>query len=452
MGRDEPLARFQEDQDFEDLVKAMLRQPTPLALIGAGISIASGYPSWAGLLEELQEAATQTGLAGKTSAPLSPRWQYSLTALQDPPWQAEEYLAVLGSTEFKNFISKRFGPPKKVMEPHPIIARLGFRHYLTTNFDPCIEIALRDARRKYKKVEWSERAKLRDFLLQLSRPDSPVHVVYLHGRYQPPSGIALAESAYVRRYVESEDARRKLLAIFITQPVVFMGFSVNDPDLAHFMREVTLRLGGADPSHFAIMGYHVAQERDAIARRMRGKYGLRTVFYRIAKNPRTNGSDHFGLRELLFRLAVRTYKMTLEEATARLQEERSTALGDEILPRSPTRDPRDPEKNQWSGRSEGDGRRLSLDSFEAVSKHHLRIVLVLESTDAGRPLVGSVQFYLHPTFGDAVKRVEVVDGVARLTFLAFGAFTVGVSADNGATKLELDLSRHAALPDWFRER
>src|SRR6059036_633347 len=46
---------------------------------------------------------------------------------------------------------------------------------------------------------------------------------------------------------------------------------------------------------------------------------------------------------------------------------------------------------------------------------------------------------------------EARDGVARLRVVAYGAFTVGVEADEGKTQLELDLAELPKVPKAFRE-
>ena len=43
-------------------------------------------------------------------------------------------------------------------------------------------------------------------------------------------------------------------------------------------------------------------------------------------------------------------------------------------------------------------------------------------------------------------------GVAKVEVMAFGAFTVGAAADDGATFLELDLAQNASFPKTFLER
>ena len=63
-----------------------------------------------------------------------------------------------------------------------------------------------------------------------------------------------------------------------------------------------------------------------------------------------------------------------------------------------------------------------------------------------------VVFFLHPIFTPASQTVMPVNGEAKLTLHAWGAFTVGALADGGRVRLELDLAGvDTALPA-FRER
>jgi hypothetical protein len=61
-------------------------------------------------------------------------------------------------------------------------------------------------------------------------------------------------------------------------------------------------------------------------------------------------------------------------------------------------------------------------------------------------------FFLHPTFGKAVRSVAFgIDGRAPLQLFAYGAFTVGVLLQDGTT-LELNLATLPGVPDIFRSR
>jgi hypothetical protein len=59
---------------------------------------------------------------------------------------------------------------------------------------------------------------------------------------------------------------------------------------------------------------------------------------------------------------------------------------------------------------------------------------------------------LHPSFKNEKEIIKVINGKAENKLISYGAFTVGVEADNGATRLELDLAELPDAPRIFRER
>jgi pYEATS domain-containing protein involved in immunity len=71
--------------------------------------------------------------------------------------------------------------------------------------------------------------------------------------------------------------------------------------------------------------------------------------------------------------------------------------------------------------------------------------------DRQRELAGqNALFYLHPSFGKAVRSVSFgPDGRASLVLYAYGAFTIGALLEDG-TKLELNLAILPGAPDQFR--
>jgi hypothetical protein len=69
-----------------------------------------------------------------------------------------------------------------------------------------------------------------------------------------------------------------------------------------------------------------------------------------------------------------------------------------------------------------------------------------------KPLTGVVTFHLHPTFKKTVAPVLAKENKAELELVAWGAFTVGVSCDDGGTELELDLATIPDAPATFRTR
>ncbi len=117
--------------------------------------------------------------------------------------------------------------------------------------------------------------------------------------------------------------------------------------------------------------------------------------------------------------------------------------------------PKDPLKNRFNGQSEANHRRLQakvsrINGSSDLFSIELQVYSTLPDRD---PLRGVVQFFLHPTFKND-KPIIVVgpNGVAELKLTAWGAFTVGAIADEGRTKLELDLSELNNAPADFRNR
>ena len=113
--------------------------------------------------------------------------------------------------------------------------------------------------------------------------------------------------------------------------------------------------------------------------------------------------------------------------------------------------PDDPWKGVFGERAQTADRRLSakVTGSDGWYKVELRVESMKPKS---HPLTGSVQYFLHNSFLNDRPLVTVnQDGVAPLTLYAYGAFTVGVLADGGTTRLELDLAELADAPKEFRE-
>lgn len=118
-------------------------------------------------------------------------------------------------------------------------------------------------------------------------------------------------------------------------------------------------------------------------------------------------------------------------------------------------DPRDPWKGVFGGTNRGNDRELlaEVDPVSTSSGVYSVRLTVRSIHPETRPLKGAVQFFLHPTFRNDKPVITVgPNGVAELNLKAWGAFTVGAVADDGQTKLELDLSELETAPEEFRKR
>jgi hypothetical protein len=148
-----------------------------------------------------------------------------------------------------------------------------------------------------------------------------------------------------------------------------------------------------------------------------------------------------------------TTRKAVTEGVGKLPLRAANLVAAAVSPSSEESDEDDPQKGKWGGHNELNGRRLQAKVTPAKgSDDWFSVLLEVVSADANRPLTGSVLFHLHPTFANPDRTVRVTQGVARLSLLAYGAFTVGAEADNGETKLELDLSTLEDAPSTFRQR
>jgi hypothetical protein len=383
--------------------------------------------SWKSLVEVMEREAGE--------AAVGVRWKKAMADFNDAPWTAEVHRKAMGEVKFKALIRSQFGRRGELGEPHLTLARMRFRHFLTTNYDPCIEAALGLEGARSRRVHWTDHEDLSRFLINLGQPSREKAVVYLHGRYDRPQEVVLTESSYVERYISSDDARSKLLAIFMTHPVVFVGFSMNDPDFANLMREVTARLKARPPAHYALLAYGSIEEREAYAARMVDKFGVRPVFYSLDTAP--DADAHGNLIHLLDALGGFTPR-----ELAAVPKPPGAAK-----PKPPANDP---QKGQWGGKSEANGRRLRVERHSSDGRW-LDFDLLVESIGEP-PLQGEVHFHLHDSFAKPHLRREVKNGQARLGLRSYGAFTVGAVADEGRTELELDLSLQPDLPLSWRQR
>jgi hypothetical protein len=113
----------------------------------------------------------------------------------------------------------------------------------------------------------------------------------------------------------------------------------------------------------------------------------------------------------------------------------------------------DPWKRCFGEKRENNDRQLSAEVTPVAGEEGwYRIRLWVTSTSETKPLKGKVRFFIHPSFGASKPFVDVVGGIAELRLKAWGAFTVGVLADEGQTQLEYDLELDTDFPRQFRSR
>jgi hypothetical protein len=374
-----------------------------------------------------------------TNLPMPPEGPKYLSQLarMDHLWRAQEYRRLLGEAGLRSVLWDVFKPNGVPTTPiTALLATLPFRHFLTTNYDNTLESALAATGSKCRVIDWTDSATLASVLRDLSNTRAERFLVYLHGRYSAPESIVLSEADYLRRYVLSDEAPRKLSAIFMTQPVLFVGFSLTDADVMYLMRAVQGHLAAPTPQHFALLpspGGKTYEERANASYYMK-RYGITPIYYRATTN-------HEGLRLLLEQIgtALQTGRPTPWSTSATVSKKGEL-------------DPDDPVKGTFGGRSSVRGWTLTatVEKTERRDLFWIEIVVTAPPHEAKRDRW--VRFALHPTFTPDWARVKLKDGWARLERTAIGAFTVGAAIEGVGVKLELDLAEISDAPPLFRSR
>lgn len=115
----------------------------------------------------------------------------------------------------------------------------------------------------------------------------------------------------------------------------------------------------------------------------------------------------------------------------------------------------DPWKGVFGGKSIDKARGRALEAEVEplkASPGWFSVTLKVVTLPGARSLEDDVVLFLHDTFPNPKPTVKAVNGTAVLRVKAWGAFTTGVIADGGETRLELDLADLESAPMDFRSR
>ena len=199
--------------------------------VGAGLSRASGFVDWKGLL---RGCAEEVGLDLEREQDLVAVAQYYLNFRSNNRWRLNQVLL------------KEFDRPGALTENHEIIARLPLSTIWTTNFDTLLEQALSQAQRKIS-------IKAED--AGISRPTRRNEVVLykMHGDIARPQEIVICKSDYERYAHRHPIFQNALEADLVSKTFLFLGFSFSDPHLNYMLGHLHALLEGNQRSHFAIM-------------------------------------------------------------------------------------------------------------------------------------------------------------------------------------------------------
>lgn len=195
--------------------------------IGAGFSIAAGYPGWGSLIEPMQ-------------------LELGVPPLPDLP-QLAQYFADTAAGGREHLDGRvraalaRVGMPRPT-PMHILLGQLPVTEIWTTNYDSLIERAVTDAQ-----------VFVKDAQLALTMEPGKRRVYKMHGSLDPPSPIVLTRDDY-ERYAWTHPRFWALLqGQFLTRSFLFLGFSFTDPNMEVVFRLVRAHASDTPREHFAVL-------------------------------------------------------------------------------------------------------------------------------------------------------------------------------------------------------
>ncbi|MFB0534701.1 MAG: SIR2 family protein [Anaerolineae bacterium] len=141
------------------------------------------------------------------------------------------------------YLLKEFADPAiKPLRAHNALADLEC-DVITTNYDTLIEDAFKQAEKRCGTVVREN---------DLTRMQEEVNVVKIHGCVTDVDNIVIAEGDYYRWLTSDSEMKNLVRQWFIRRRIVFIGFSLSDPNFRQLYHDLRLRFGEALKVAYAV--------------------------------------------------------------------------------------------------------------------------------------------------------------------------------------------------------
>jgi len=227
---------------------------------GAGTSSAAGLPGWKKLVE-----FTIAHARGRSDPPSRIAEMEELVSRGDLVDALSAAYQLFGGSEFGTFVERHLNDKKRDLPPAlHAISKLEpkLRAALTTNLDHFLERAL---------IGWPA----------LSRPQADLarrrqFIYKLHGTLLDRSSWVFTRSQYDRVIWADPLFRTTFSALFLSCPILFVGFGLVDDNFESLFSQVRALSGDQPPRHFALMPKGALQgiRRDRVS-----QAGVRLIEY-----------------------------------------------------------------------------------------------------------------------------------------------------------------------------
>ena len=261
--------------DWPDILVDRISQHDYVLVVGAGISsnsmneLGNSPPRWRELIEGLSDKFLSGNKARADEVKRAIRSHDLLTAAE----VIQHYCEMTSRLDdFRNEIAAQVdgGTTAKAAfqknEIHDLISGLDPRIIITTNYDKILDRHFKDGFRilLYDSTE----------IASIVRQGHPV-IVKLHGSVDHSSSTVLTRLDFTRLRREGRHALDTLEALLLTRTALFIGYSLDDPDL-RLILENQFGAKGARPAHYLLTQREKSDIRRAL---FREAYGVNLLEY-----------------------------------------------------------------------------------------------------------------------------------------------------------------------------
>jgi isopentenyldiphosphate isomerase len=211
-----------------------------IPFIGSGISKPSGLPLWEELILEFLEESGEDIL----TSDIKDLYGRGLISISDAP----ELVNIIRKNRFPllRFMKERIGKPVHPNEYHCTLSRLSFDTILTTNFDTLVEHQYELEGMVLNRI-WANKH------LSFFDEKRATQLIKIHGTIDDIDSIVVAVDDY-QDYVRT----RRLIyhvvsSLFLTKTVIFLGFSLRDPNITDLLSKIKSEVGDTVRTHYAVL-------------------------------------------------------------------------------------------------------------------------------------------------------------------------------------------------------
>jgi SIR2-like domain/CHAT domain len=247
-----------------------IRERKCVLFVGAGLSLSAGLPDWGSLMRTVVD--TTTGAA--------PEAAKELDALFDRGKYielADQCRELLGPAYFHKLLRQILGRNVQPTELHRAIVETPYACIVTTNFDTLLEdaYARHSGRGLPRTPMGTELANQGTLLL-----DGAFFILKAHGTLQHDQSMVFTADDYRRITYDNPAFQSFLSALLLSHAVLFVGYSLSDPNFRLLLDSQLTTFDGEVPSRYAVMSGVGPVERDLMWRTAR----IRVLSYEAGRH------------------------------------------------------------------------------------------------------------------------------------------------------------------------